>query len=69
MTVREMIEILGGMDQDAEVRLAIQPRYPFEHGVGDIVETPRKGFDSVVYIGESGQIGYLPEDVTEELNW
>ena len=67
MTVQELIEQLSEMNPSAEIRLAIQPRYPFECGVQDeIVQTED---ESKVFIGESGQIGYLEEEVCDLLNW
>lgn len=64
MTVAQLIEILEGMDEEAEVRLAIQPNYPFEHGIGEVVEV-----DGKVYIAEKSQIGYLPAEVSADLGW
>lgn len=67
MTVQELIEQLSEMNPSAEIRLAIQPRYPFEYSVqNEIVQTED---ESKVFIGESGQIGYLEEEVCELLNW
>jgi hypothetical protein len=37
MTVRELIEALEDYDQDAEVRIAIQPRWPLEYSISDVV--------------------------------
>lgn len=40
MTVKELIEQLSDVNPNAEVRLAIQPRYPFEYEIQDeVVET------------------------------
>jgi hypothetical protein len=66
MTVAELIEILGDMDPTAEVRLAIQPTWPFEHRVGQVEEDMDA---QVVYIAEAGQVGYLPGEVREWLGW
>lgn len=38
MNVSELIEILEDMDQDAEVRLAFQPNWPFEHSIGQVAD-------------------------------
>jgi len=62
MTVGELRELLEGVDDDVEVRLAVQPSWPFEHRVTSDV-TVR---DDVVYLADAGQIGYLPEGVAEE---
>jgi hypothetical protein len=68
MTLSDLIEQLTDLADevggDAEVRLAIQPNYPFEHGLGEPVVV-----DGVVYIPETGQRGYLDGAVSEELGW
>lgn len=67
MTVEELIEQLSDMNPSAEIRLAIQPNYPFEFDVQDeIVQTED---ESKVFIGEGRQIGYLEEEPRELLNW
>jgi hypothetical protein len=66
MTVQSLIEILEDMDPEAEVRLAIQPSYPFEHSVGQVEEDMEK---RIVYIAEAGQVGYLPGEIREWLGW
>ena len=38
MRVQDLIEALQGMDPDAEVRIASQPSWPFEHRCNDVVE-------------------------------
>lgn len=38
MRVHELIAELEMMDEDAEVRLAIQPSYPFQHDIASVVE-------------------------------
>ena len=43
MQVRELIEFLEDMPEDAEVRLAHQPSYPFEYSIGDVVEVSGHG--------------------------
>ena len=64
MTVADLIAELEDCDPNATVALAIQPSYPFEHSIGDVVETHGK-----VYIGEAGQVGYLSGSVSRELGW
>ena len=64
MTVADLIAELEDCDPNATVRLAIQPRYPFEHSIGDVVEV-----DGKVYTGEANQIDYLPRGVSSELGW
>jgi len=83
MTVKELIEMLEDQPQDAEVQLAIQPRWAFAHSIAGVAgpdemrahlmdeieddddgELEAEALDkvdcSIVYIGEGGQIGYLP---------
>jgi len=38
MTVGELREALEDFDEDTEVRLAIQPRYPMQYTVGEVAE-------------------------------
>jgi len=38
MTTYELIQILNDMDPDAEVKLATQPNWPFQHSIGEVVE-------------------------------
>lgn len=38
MKVRELMEALEDFDQDAVVRLAQQPHWPFEYSIGEVVE-------------------------------
>jgi len=38
MNVRELIELLEGMDADAEVLFVSQPSWPFEYSIDGVVE-------------------------------
>ncbi len=79
MTVRELIEELRLMDQDAKVRFASQPSWPFEYSINGVIQTtvnkPGKYTDfgyeqeDVVYLEEGQQIGYLPKEAKDELGW
>lgn len=84
MQVAELIEALEDFDPDTEVRLAIQPSYPFQHTIAEVVEVDLSegGEDEdddddgetgiVVYIAEGGQLysaPYLPGAASEELGW
>lgn len=66
MTIRELIEqledIAGEFGDNAEVRLAVQPNWPFEHSISGLGEA-----NGVVYIAEGQQLGYLPGAVTEQV--
>ncbi len=79
MTVGELIEELRLFDQDATVRFASQPSWPFEYSINGVVQAvvdkPDKhtydGYEQedVVYLEEGRQIGYLPSGAKEELGW
>jgi len=73
MTVRELIEELKYMDEDATVRFASQPSWPFEYSIYGVVQTTvkdsRDNEEDIVYLEEGVQIGYLPSEAKEELGW
>lgn len=79
MTVGELREALEGLEDDVEVRLAMQPRWAFEYTVERVaaVEVADRNDNSeeeppkrmTVYLAEGRQIGYLPGVVAEELGW
>lgn len=66
MTVEKLIALLSYMNPNAEVRLAIQHRWSFEHELGNVAMTED---EQTVYIGEGTQIGYLPGEAAEALMW
>lgn len=68
MTVQELIEELRLMDQDATVRFASQPSWPFEYSIYGVVQTTVKD-QEMVYLEEGQQVGYLPSEAKEELGW
>jgi len=73
MTVRELIEELRLADQDATVRFASQPSWPFEYSIYGVVQTTVKDREDnekeMVYLEEGRQVGYLPAEAKEELGW
>ncbi len=73
MTVRELIEELRLMDQDATVRFASQPSWPFEYSIYGVVQTTVRDREDneidMVYLEEGRQVGYLPTEAKEELGW
>ena len=74
MTVRQLIEELEFMNQDAEIRFASQPSWPFEYSIDDVIsveiENRRTGeAEGVVYLAEGRQLGYLPSEAKDELGW
>jgi len=72
MTVQELIEELRLFDQEAQVRFASQPSWPFEYSINGVIQTivdNRGNEEDVVYLEEGKQIGYLPTEAKEELGW
>jgi len=73
MTVRELIEELRLADQDATVRFASQPSWPFEYSIYGVIQTTVKDREDnkidMVYLEEGRQVGYLPAEAKEELGW
>ena len=72
MTVRELIEELKYMDEDATVRFASQPSWPFEYSIYGVVQTTVNYNDDerdIVYLEEGRQVGYLPAEAKDELGW
>jgi len=73
MTVRELIQELKYMDEDAKVRFASQPSWPFEYSIYGVVQTTVKDLEDnkqeMVYLEEGRQVGYLPAEAKEELGW
>ena len=81
MNIRDLIEELEMIadenddGQEIEVRFASQPSWPFEYSIDGIVIAPK--FDdqdndtgqTIVYLGEGQQLGYLPGVVKNELGW
>lgn len=67
MNISELISVLEDFAEenpDANVKLAMQPNYPFEYSIGDIIKA---GED--IFLSEGHQIGYLKGEVRNELGW
>jgi hypothetical protein len=79
MRVSELMELLQDLPEDAEVRLAQQPNWPFEYSIGTVAAIGPDDFDEddeddappevVVYIGEGMQLGYLPGIARNAVGW
>lgn len=67
-TVGELIECLRAFDPASAVRLAINPDFPFSHGIGDITASHESGRQTV-FIGETGHQEHLPLPVAQALGW
>ncbi|WP_250865570.1 hypothetical protein [Caballeronia sp. INSB1] len=68
MTVGELLDLLEGVSPDTEIRLAHQPRYPFEYTIGEVAEVETRD-GTVIYIGEGEQLGYPSGKGSCELGW
>lgn len=71
MTAKDLIEQLQDLDPNTEIRLAIQPNYPFEHEIANelaILPEDRRG-NQVAYLVDAGQIGYLPPQAAVACGW
>lgn len=78
MTLNELIEKLNDIVSDneeagdCEVRLATQASYPFEYDISDevvVVDELGSQNETIVYIAEARQIGYLPGAVANAIGW
>ena len=71
MTTSDLINLLESVDPDTEVRLAMQPSWPFEYSIGEVIEINPKNIPkkSIIYLSEERQIGYLPKEVQKEIGW
>lgn len=91
--IRELEYLREEFGGHVEVRLAHQPSWPFEYGIGQVVavdlnqpteeqeaewdyedvpitEREPEGMpEPVIYIGEAGQLGYLPGVAKNQLGW
>ena len=79
MNVKELRDHLKGIPGKTEVRLAIQPSYPFQHHLADVVlvdlskdEEEPDVEGEVVYLLDGEQFfdaPYLPNYVAETIGW
>ena len=74
MTATQLIEELewaiernGG--DDVEVRTAQQPKWAFEYTIDGAVTVSGDDDDTIVYLSEGSQLGYLPALAASELGW
>jgi hypothetical protein len=75
MLATDLIDILQSAVDDAgsdvEVRLAIQPHWPFEYSIskwGDMVPVVVDG-ETILYIPAGSQLRYLPLQAREVVGW
>jgi hypothetical protein len=77
MTVGDLREMIEGLDDGVEMRIAHQPSYTFEYSIANavIIGGPLGANDEeehdepVVYLVEGSQIGYLPGNVSRTIGW
>lgn len=71
MTLGELMQLLEQMAEEhdlgdeTEVRIAMQPNYPFEYSLSDRATV----VNGVIYLAEGSQEGYLPGEVSRGLGW
>ena len=65
MRVSELIEGLEEFDQNAEVRVAVQPSYPLEYNLSDAMAENEDGL--VVYLATGSQGDYVSGDIVDSL--
>lgn len=72
-TVSDLIRELEQYDPDVEVRLAIQPNYPFEYSISSyncpVAEVMDDNGNYTLYIVQGEQLGYLSQEATEACGW
>jgi len=76
MTATQLIEELEwaierNQGDDVEVRTAQSPKWAFEYTIDAAVTVKNEKEDGkvFVYLSEGSQLGYLNEEVSEELGW
>jgi hypothetical protein len=65
LTVGYLLQQLQDLDPNLQIRLAINPDFPFAHFLGASIVIS----NGVVFIAEDGQEGYLPTGVSDLLSW
>ncbi|MFD5483974.1 hypothetical protein ACPCAE_03625 [Streptomyces cinereoruber] len=70
LTARDLIDRLSTVDPDTPVCLAINPFFPFRHGIGDVIAVQDALGRTMVYVTENGdQQGPVPMEVTVAAGW
>jgi hypothetical protein len=64
MKVGYLIEELQYLNPDMEVKIASQPNWPLEYSIGSVSEVGGE-----VYLVEKTQLGYLSQEVCDEIGW
>jgi hypothetical protein len=70
MTVEELRYLLEDLDDDIEVRLAMQPSWPFAYSLSsESVLFVGDDGEKILYLAEQKQLDYLPSEISEQLGW
>ena len=67
MTVGELRAELEQYDDNVNVRLAMQPAWPFEYSIGYDLAFDQE--NQILYIPEGQQLDYLPGEIRDQLGW
>ena len=65
MTVNELMARLAELDGDMEVHIAVQPGWPLQCEIQDVVEHNDHEGTTTVYIAASDSVDYAPREVYE----
>ncbi|MFF4763397.1 hypothetical protein [Streptomyces sp. NPDC001292] len=73
MTVGDLVKRLSACDPASPLRLAVNPFFPMEHRLEQVVEATDRAGRLVVYLAEGRnadtQLGHLPPKVAVALAW
>ncbi|MFD5111744.1 hypothetical protein ACFWNG_05420 [Streptomyces sp. NPDC058391] len=73
LTVGDVIDLLSVCDRSTPVRQAMNPFFPMEHRLAQVVQAVDETGRPVVYLAEGRdadtQLGNLPPEVAVELAW
>ena len=79
MTLEELIEELqylqqSGVPGDTAVRFASQPSWPFEYSINSVQEVQIDDEEvdepeTIIFLEEGRQLGYLPSEAKNMLGW
>ena len=79
MTLEELIEELqylqqSGVPGDTAVRFASQPSWPFEYSINSVQEVQIDDEEAdepetIIFLEEGRQLGYLPSEAKSMLGW
>lgn len=68
MRVKQLKAILDELDDDIEVRIAVQPEWAFEHILFNAGLAHING-ELILYLATGNQIGYLPQEAKVAIGW